>query len=500
MTRRSSLAWIVALIVNVVPGLAVAAPILPFTSDGHLNAFTATSDVVFHTEDGSFTMNGMTTTGGRLVSAGASTSLPSFYMVYDFTNINIAAGVRITVDQNLPLILLAETTASVNGTIDLRAGQGNPGFVGSGIAAGSSGGGGGGGGGGAFGLFVGDTLTVGSSGKILASGGNGGSSDDTTKNTGRGGSGGSAVAGGGFGGDGGSLQAGGNGGRGGAGAVLKPNPNGFRFGGSGGGGGGGASGGTGAAGGGNGVNVGGTGGNGGAISGGDGGGGVNPVGMVVANGGTGGGPGGQAAGKPGDDAPGTGANGGGGGGGGSKLNDQLGANGGRGGLGGPNGGGGGGGGGGDCIPVGCTPGGLGAGAAGGGGGFPGKNGTAGTALNGKRAAGAGGGGAIALGAINGTTLFAGALLDVTGGTSDSSTGGTGFVLFLGTLGNQGGDIRGNSDSLSAGLANDNFFELAGGGGGGSGADGLPVSGPSTLWLLGLSMAGVAGWRHRPRMG
>src|SRR5215813_4669247 len=36
MPRRSSLAWIVALIVNVVPGLAVAAPILPFTSDGHL--------------------------------------------------------------------------------------------------------------------------------------------------------------------------------------------------------------------------------------------------------------------------------------------------------------------------------------------------------------------------------------------------------------------------------------------------------------------------------
>src|SRR5215470_4440987 len=60
----------------------------------------------------------------------------------------------------------------------------------------------------------------------------------------------------------------------------------------------------------------------------------------------------------------------------------------------------------------------------------------------------------------------------------------GHSTLRGVLGNQGADVRDNSDSLPAGLADDSSFERSGGGGGWSGADGLPVSGPSTLWCSG----------------
>jgi hypothetical protein len=42
MNRRCSLLWIAALCLACFARPAVAAPILPFTSDGHLNALTAT--------------------------------------------------------------------------------------------------------------------------------------------------------------------------------------------------------------------------------------------------------------------------------------------------------------------------------------------------------------------------------------------------------------------------------------------------------------------------
>jgi len=50
--------------------VACADTINPFTSDGSLGAFDPTSDVIFHTNDGTWSMGGKLFSGGVLVTAG----------------------------------------------------------------------------------------------------------------------------------------------------------------------------------------------------------------------------------------------------------------------------------------------------------------------------------------------------------------------------------------------------------------------------------------------
>src|SRR5207244_4277239 len=135
------------------------------------------------------------------------------YMVYDFTNVVVEPGVRVTVDQNQPLIILGNDV-TIKGTIDVSGKNGSGGgSIGMGSAAASRAGGGGGGG--DVGIFATRDATIGITGRILAVGGNGGIGGSAGQATDTGGTGGQAVAGGGGGGSGGSIGGGGNGGAGG---------------------------------------------------------------------------------------------------------------------------------------------------------------------------------------------------------------------------------------------------------------------------------------------
>ena len=56
--------------------------------------------------------------GSRPPAPGAR-ELDAQYMVYDFSSILIGSNARVRVDQNLPLVLLAQSNATVNG-VDQR--------------------------------------------------------------------------------------------------------------------------------------------------------------------------------------------------------------------------------------------------------------------------------------------------------------------------------------------------------------------------------------------
>ena len=488
--------------------LASAGPINPFTSNGELGSFNPTSDVVFHTTDGTWTVNGVLHAGGHLTLAGSGDT-QSQYALYNFTDISILNGVRVTVDQAAPLILLAQLNAVINGIVDVSGGNGGSGFMGSGTASGSGAGGGGAGGGGVIGIFAGTKVIIGSTGQILARGGNGGNGSDASQTTGLGGAGGSAVSGGGAGGAGGSLSAGGKGG--GGGDAARGNS------GGGGGGGGGAYGDKdksnfGAKG--KGVNNDAADGKPGApgapkdlVTGGDGGIGGTSTNKAPSAGAAG------AGGKPAAPgklavpatAGGDGKFGGGGGGGGGG--NTSGANGMKGGDAVNGGGGGGGGGGADCFYLEdpCTvgvggKGGKGASGVGGKGQAPTEGGP-GTGLS-----NAAGGGAFGAGADDHKTveIAAGAIIDVSGG--DNGAAGAGVILFLGTANvDPSASLLGNVGLYPNGITSADFFETGGGGGGGGAADGLPFATPetSTFSLFGLGLMALfchAYLRNRRKAG
>ena len=196
-----------ALQLAAISGMAATIPIL---STGALGAFAPTGNVVFDTTSGTYTMGNSTFTGGRVTPIDSSVQGLEA-MVFDFSNILIPAGVTVTATGNSPLFLLAQGSATINGTIDVGGQAG-----GSGGAMG--GGGGGGGGGGAAAIFA-DSISIGSTGRILAVGGDGGTSD-AGGNTQNGGLGGLAGPNGGAGGTGGGSVAGGEGGAGGDGPFF----------------------------------------------------------------------------------------------------------------------------------------------------------------------------------------------------------------------------------------------------------------------------------------
>lgn len=287
---------------------AVAAT-LPFESTGILGAFDPTADVHFDTDAGTFRTGGQVFGGGRFETfghflAGTDTTLPEV-AIFDFTTFELDVGRTVTASGSRPLILTAMQNISVSGVIDVSGQEGTDGGASGGPLRGA-GGGGGGGGGGVVGLFTsGDTVTVTSSGAILAGGGAGGAGAGTgLTGDGAGGAGGAGGPGGGAGNYGGTETAGGSGGAGGGALPLT-------FSGGGGGGGGGAKFGTGGTGGG----AARSGSAGGAANGGPG--GRGEIGLVFGDGGTGGTggafPGG--AGTPGASAGVLGGAGGGGGGG-----------------------------------------------------------------------------------------------------------------------------------------------------------------------------------------
>jgi hypothetical protein len=435
---------------------------LPLTSTGALGPFNPSQNVVFNTTAGTFQMGTTTVSGARTAMVYAAHS-PVPFRVFDFSDINIPPGITVRAVGSLPLVLLAQNQASINGTIDV-----------SGTAGGNSGrwgGGGGGGGGGAVAIFANNYVSVGPSGQILARGGFGGVSlpgGDCFAA----GPGGLAGPGGGPGSAGGASVAGGAGGNGGAAALGL---GGWIFlGEGGGGGGGGAYGGPGGLGGPGLVNgnPGGPGAGGAcpaAVNGGPGGsGGSLPFGLAI---GGAGGPGGIAPGGGGFPGIGGAVNAGGGGGGGGATIGGPGA---PGGPGAGWGGGGGGGGGADTCPgaFGAPaiggPGGPGGG--GGGVGFPGAPGVIIPLPSPLKLGGAGGGGCIALGARFGQIQNAG-FLSVLGGQGPSSQGGFGNVVTYGSMQNNG-QIMGMIQP-SWGQTASQWIIGGGGGGGGAGGDGQP---------------------------
>jgi hypothetical protein len=435
--------------------------ILPLASNGSLGPLNPFQDVLFDTVAGTFQVGGSIMGHARTALVYTARS-PAPLRVFDFTDINIPQSVTVRATGELPLVLLAQGQAVIDGTIDV---SGLPGGN-----AGRWGGGGGGGGGGALALFANNLLVVTPNGRILAQGGPGGMSlpDGDCFAAGPGGI---AGPGGGRGSAGGASVAGGAGGNGGAaalgfwGAIF--------LGEGGGGGGGGAYAGPGGIGG-PGLAVGNPGGPGAggacpaAVNGGPGGpGGGLPGGIAV--GGAGGG-GGAAPGGGGLPGLGGAVNGGGGGGGGGATIGGPGA------AGGPGagwGGGGGGGGGADTCP-----GVVGAPAIGGPGGPGGGGGTAGGAgmpgvvlpLPAPKLGGAGGGGCIQLASRIGQVQNLG-FLSASGGQGPGQQGGLGTIVVLGALFNDGA-IQGMVQQ-SYGHPSSQWLLGGGGGGGGAGGDGQP---------------------------
>jgi hypothetical protein len=478
---------VIALVCSL-PTFALAAN--PITSNGSLGALSVSSgSVTFHTDTrvagtgGSYFINGVQQSGtARLVElpadSGGATHEATDLSVYDFSSIDLAAGVDVFVSGEIGLILLSSSTANIAATFHLSGQNGESGS--------DDAGGGGGAGGGVLSLFADGDIAF--SGLIDAGGGAGADSFQASGNL-LGGAEGQGSAGGGSGGAGGYPFAGGNGANGGNGAVVGlPKIGGLQIGvtlsGGGGGGGGGYSGG---------------GGGGGSSFGEAGNAGAPGSCPLVAIGGAGGGVSNNAnGGAPGGGKGGTGGllHAGGGGGGG---NAPVGSAGGAGGAGGGTGqGGGGGGGGGDlCLTTGeAIPPYLHNGAGGGGGG---GDGTPGTVIVGKSSqaatgAGAGGGGSVYMGSTSGDIDFSGTVL-TQGGLSASSLGGDGNLTLIAlassnVLISPSASLNGQlplSPGTTSGYLDDlplsDFLPVGGAGGGGAGGSGLVIEAPTSVPMM-----------------
>jgi hypothetical protein len=475
----------------------------PIASNGSLGALNvASGSIVFNTDftdltnGAQYSINGVPQAGlARQVALPMNSGgleHPSMNIfVWDFTSIDIASGVNVSVTGGSGLVLLASSSANIGGSFGLAGATGQTGA--------SGGAGGGGAGGGTLSIFANSGLAF--TGSIDTSGGAGGLSYQGSGNS-NGGAGGAGAAGGGSGGGGGGTDAGGRGGTGGNGSLVGFNlwgaTIGYHLAGGGGGGGGGYNGGGG--GGGSSLGSPGNPGAGGTCpapaAGGAGGGGAD---TTTTTGGAGG-----AAGAVG----GTGgfAAGGGGGGGGSAPNGTPGGAGGPGGVG---GGGGGGGGGGDlCTNIpGHPP--LDNGGGGSGGGGSGNPGSP-IKLVASNTGGGGGAGKTYLGTETGQLVYNG-IISAFGGDSGTSPGGNGSLLFIapsinnvviGGLFNGATPLTPNSNSAfvsSLSLGEYVPFGGAGGGGGAGAGEVMLIPEPATacLVLTFLSTWLTARTRRRP---
>jgi hypothetical protein len=428
---------------------------LPFDINGGLGHLNPDANVVFDTNDGTYTIGGVP-------QGGMGTPLSMEYneggletMAFDFDSITLGPGLTITAVGPRPLTLLSVDEVAIHGVIDLSGSAG--GSAATGVEDGGGGGGGGGGAGGAVAILTdGSQLEI--TGVILANGAPGGPGGapgtSVSSGTGEGGLAGIDGPGGSPGGAGSGggtiLVPGGAGGNGGAGATCGN-------GGGGGGGGGGAR----------------------NASGGSGGAGYNGAQSGSA---------GAAAGQLYGGSGGSGGKGksgwnyyGGDGGGGGDLFGGNGAN-------GQDGqawsGGGGGGGGAGGIPAGSG----GSGGAGKNGGAAGANGSAGGGSSwtsppvepGYGGYGApGGGGAVVLGASSGDIYNSGTISVMPG---DANVGQGGVYVFVGAMATfVQGDVQGDLLVDPCGLSASEFFFVGGAGGGGAGGGGAVVEAPPTCW-------------------
>jgi hypothetical protein len=198
---------------------------LPFDIRGELGHLNPDANVVFDTNDGTYTIGGVP-------QAGMGTPLSMEWneggletMVFDFDSITLGPGVTITAVGPRPLTLLSVGEVAIHGVIDLSGSPG--GSATTGVEDGGGGGGGGGGAGGAVAILTdGSQLEI--TGVILANGAPGGPAGApgtaVSSGTGEGGLAGIDGPGGSPGGAGGSggtnLFPGGAGGNGGAGGTC----------------------------------------------------------------------------------------------------------------------------------------------------------------------------------------------------------------------------------------------------------------------------------------
>jgi hypothetical protein len=482
--------------------LPALASTIPMTSTGNLGAVSVSSgNLLFNTDTGIYYVNGVAQSTAAQSStwsfAGDTSTGPYDLPTFNFTTIDIASGVQVTVQGASPLALLASGPANIGGTFFLNGANGSDGGAGAG--------GGGGAGGGAIAVFSDQALNF--TGAVFADGGDAGVSDTVSGNL-NGGAGAAGNAGGGGGGTGGAAIAGGTGGGGGDGSVRGlAKKTGLAYFGGGGGGGGGAYNGSG-----------GPAGKDEAGIGGDGNKGTCSTGALGGEGAYGGNnfTNGGVIGTDLGNGPGVGGNGvkagqgGGGGAGGSAPDGTPGFKGGDGLAGG--GGGGGGGGGDGCTKAGATSGGKGGdGGKGGGGAADGQPGGKGSLFPSPLSSGGGGGaGAVVFGSASDQLLFNGSV-ETLGGTGAGSIA-PGGVLVLDSLGiTYGANASFQRQGVFATLAGFNTVNgitadalnlTAGGGGAGAGGDGqlipvTPVPEPHSLLLAAIGLALICtSRRHR----
>jgi hypothetical protein len=157
-SRRATIAFLIAAIIGMVPASSVAGPLDPtqFTSLGTLSLSSS----------GSYLISGTTLVIGGTTYTGV---MYNGIAVFDFTSINIAAGVTLSasgISGSPPIALLSQTTATIAGTINVSANS-----TASGPGAGNTGVGGNG-----SSSLVGSTLTISGpgGGGFGGAGGNGG--------------------------------------------------------------------------------------------------------------------------------------------------------------------------------------------------------------------------------------------------------------------------------------------------------------------------------------
>jgi len=200
----------------VIQSSIVQATSLPFYSDGSLGSFNPLENVIFNTDTGEYKIGNTTFTGGVTKDIGSNILGSSIKTtVFNFTDFNLNAGIKVSSEGSRPLTLLATKNIFLGGVIDVSGSNGFNGI-----------GGGGAGGGGAVSLFSNaQEIFIDTTGKILANGGIGGIGNKnnleglggfSSLSGGQGGGAGTIIAGGPGGAGGGGSLAGGGGGGGGA--------------------------------------------------------------------------------------------------------------------------------------------------------------------------------------------------------------------------------------------------------------------------------------------
>ena len=113
-------------LVPLIIAAAASADTIPLSSTGALRAFAPGQNVVFNTDNGTYQVGSTTYSGGRAVTL-YSNAFPTTTYVFDFSNIIIAAGIDVTATGTNPLFLLAQTSATIDGLVNVSGAPGSAG-------------------------------------------------------------------------------------------------------------------------------------------------------------------------------------------------------------------------------------------------------------------------------------------------------------------------------------------------------------------------------------